>query len=266
LRGIHAFFILWTAAASVVAWRFNEKATTQVKLILNSVGEGIFGLDQEGKVTFVNPKAVDLLGWNPVETVGRPVTQILRHSRTDGSAFTEKDCPVFTSLREGTRQSGSDHFLSRRDGTNLPVDFVSTPIIEGGQIKGAVISFRSVFAHQQAAERLRLVGELQTLHEINRTIQDSLDIRLMMERILNRVFDIGVFDIGMICLVSADLKRTRVFALARFCLSRSTMRCAGLSNWPAGSRVTFTPGGRGISWPSCARSASRWKTASYLRK
>jgi PAS domain S-box-containing protein len=119
--GIHAFFILWTAAASVVAWRFNEKATAQVKLILNSVGEGIFGLDQEGKVTFVNSTAARLLGWNPVETVGRPVMQIFRHLRTDGSAFTEEDCPMFTSLREGTRQSGSDRFFARRDGTSLPV-------------------------------------------------------------------------------------------------------------------------------------------------
>ena len=202
--GIHAFFILWTAAASVVAWRFNEKATAQVKLILNSVGEGIFGLEQEGKVTFVNPKAADLLGWNPVETVGRPVTQILRHSRTDGSAFTEKDCPMFTSLREGTRQSGSDHFFSRRDGTSLPVDFVSTPIIEGGQIKGAVISFRDVTTRRNAAERLRRIGELQTLQEINRVILESLDVNLMMERILDKVFAIGGFDVGMICFVTVD--------------------------------------------------------------
>ena len=202
--GIHAFFILWTAAASVVAWRFNEKATAQVKLILNSVGEGIFGLDQEGKVTFVNPTAARLLGWNPVETVGRPVTEILRHPRTDGSAFTEEDCPMFTSLREGTRQSGSDRFFARRDGTSLPVDFVSTPIIEAGQVKGAVISFRDVTTRRNAQERLRRIGELQTLHEINRVILESLDVNLMMERILDKVFAIGGFDVGMICFVTVD--------------------------------------------------------------
>jgi PAS domain S-box-containing protein len=204
--GIHAFFILWTAAASVVAWRFSEKASAQVKLISDSVAEGMFGIDRGGKVTFVNPAAAHLLGWDPVTDVGRPVTEILRHSLSDGTVFTEQDSPVFTAIRDGERQSGSDHNFSRKDGRNLPVDFVSTAVIEGGQIKGAVISFRDVTPRQQAEERLRRVGELQTLHEINRTILDSLDVKPMMQRILDQIIDLREFDIGMICLVTADQK------------------------------------------------------------
>jgi PAS domain S-box-containing protein len=214
--GIHAVFILWTAAASVVAWRFNEKATAQVKLILDSVGEGIFGLDREGKVTFVNPAAARLLDWDPVTAVGLPVTQILRHSLSDGTVFTEKDSPFFTTIRDGETQSGTDHNFALKDGTELPVDFVSTAVIEGGQTKGAVISFRDVTARQQAEERLRRVGELQTLHEINRSILDSLDVKPMMKRILDQIIELREFDIGMICLVAADQKSLEPVATCGF--------------------------------------------------
>ncbi|MGH7929609.1 MAG: GAF domain-containing protein, partial [Candidatus Binatia bacterium] len=202
--GVHAFFILCMGAASLVAWRFNEKATAQVKLVLNSVGEGIFGLDCQGTVTFLNRGAADLLGWESSEPVGRPVTEILRHSRMDGSVLAENDWPILMSIREGVKQKGTDHFFSRKDGTNLPVDFASTPVIEGGQIRGAVVSFRDVTARQQAQERLHHVSELQTLHEINRTILDSLDVKPMMEGMLDKVLASIGFDIGMICLFSDD--------------------------------------------------------------
>ena len=202
--GIHAFFILCAAAGSIAAWRFSEEAMAQVKLVLNSAGEGIFGLDYQGRVTFLNHGAAELLGWRPAEAVGRPVTEILRHSRVDGSVFTEKNWPFFISIREGIKQKGADHFFSRKDGTNLPVDFVSTPVVEGSQIQGVVVSFRDVTARQQAEERLRRMSELQTLQEINRTILDSLDLKPMMEGMLDKVLASVGFDIGMICLIPDD--------------------------------------------------------------
>ncbi|MDH3444983.1 MAG: GAF domain-containing protein, partial [Deltaproteobacteria bacterium] len=204
--GIHAFAILCTATASVVAWRFNEKASDQLKLILNSVGEGLIGLDRDGKVTFVNPAASDLLGWDPQKIVGSPLAPALGHRRNDGTVFTEITSPIFTSLRDGTRQSGSDHLFSKSDGTDVPVDFLCTPAVEGSYITGGVVSFRDVTARQKAEERLRQTKELQTLHDINRTILESRDIYLMMGGILDKVFAIGGYDIGMICLASSDRK------------------------------------------------------------
>jgi PAS domain-containing protein len=79
----------------------------------------IFGLDHDAKVTFVNRAAADLLGWEPTEVAGRPLREIFRHSRTDGSLFTEEDSPIINALRESTKQSGTDHFFSR-DGRHPP--------------------------------------------------------------------------------------------------------------------------------------------------
>jgi PAS domain S-box-containing protein len=199
--GIHAFFILCTAAASIAAWRFNEKATAQVKLVLDSVADGIFGLDDHGRVTFVNRAAANLLGWKPGEAVGRSIDEILRHARANGSDFNEE---IFASIREGRKRSFTDRAFLRKDGTELPVDLITTPVIEGEQVCGAVLSFRDVTLRRQADERLRHVGELQTLHEINRTILDSLDVKTMMEGMLDKVLAIGGLDLGMICLICDD--------------------------------------------------------------
>src|SRR6266568_3322875 len=73
--GIHAFFVLWAAVGSLIAWRFNEKAFAQSKLILDSAGEGIYGLDRDGKVAFINPAAASLLRWQAKEAIGKAMHQ-----------------------------------------------------------------------------------------------------------------------------------------------------------------------------------------------
>jgi PAS domain S-box-containing protein len=201
---IHACFVLGIAGASIVAGRFNEEATAELKLLLDSVGDGVFGVDQNSNVTFVNGAAAILLGWDPAAAVGRPLMAILPHCCSDGAFFTAETSPIFVSLREGTAQRGADHIFVRKDGTKLPVDFVSTPVLEGNRADGVVISFRDVTARQQAEQRLRHVSELQTLHDINRTIFESLDVEPMMERLLEKVLASGGFDIGVICLVTFD--------------------------------------------------------------
>jgi PAS domain-containing protein len=70
--GIHAFFVLWSSVGSIIAWRFNEIASAQTKQILNSAGEGIFGLGLEGKFTFMNSAAAKMLGIHGAQGVGKP--------------------------------------------------------------------------------------------------------------------------------------------------------------------------------------------------
>jgi PAS domain-containing protein len=70
--GIHAFFVLWSCVGSVIAWRFNEQASARAAMILEAVGEGIFGLDREGNVTFLNRGAANMLGTDARLAIGRP--------------------------------------------------------------------------------------------------------------------------------------------------------------------------------------------------
>jgi PAS domain S-box-containing protein len=152
--GIHAFFVLWSSVGSVIAWRFNEMASAQTKQILNSAGEGIFGLDLEGKFTFMNSAAAKMLGIEAAQRIGKPMRDILRHTKSDGRAFAEDESPLLATLRDGVPRQGEDARFWLGDGASFPVDYLSTPIFDREQLVGAVLSFRDVTLRKRAEKAL----------------------------------------------------------------------------------------------------------------
>src|SRR5919106_1398809 len=153
--GIHAFFVLWAAVGSVIAWRFNEKAFAQSKLILDSAGEGIYGLDRDGKVTFINPAAASLLQWQAKEAIGKAMHQVLRHRRADGSDFSDRSSPILASLSDGIKREATNELFSRKNGDSFPVEYLSTPMVDRGELTGAVVTFRDVTERTRAEQALR---------------------------------------------------------------------------------------------------------------
>jgi PAS domain S-box-containing protein len=152
---IHAFFVLCAAVGSVIAWRFNEKAFAQSKLILDSAGEGIYGLDRDGKITFMNPAAASLLQWEPKQAIGKLMLEVLRHTRADSSDFSDRSSPILASLTDGIRREATNELFSRKNGDSFPVEYLSTPIVDRGELTGAVITFRDVTERSQAEQALR---------------------------------------------------------------------------------------------------------------
>jgi PAS domain S-box-containing protein len=163
--GIHAAFVFWSCVGSVVAWRFNERAFAQTALILEATGEGIFGIDTQGRVTFMNPAAAGLLGVDARETAGKPVTAIVRCLESDGTPTPDDRSPLFAPLQDRRARHGTDQIFSRLDGSYLPVDYVATPMVERGQLTGVVVSFNDV------TERHRAEAELQRSH---RELEETL--------------------------------------------------------------------------------------------
>ncbi len=155
--GIHAFFVLWSCVGSVIAWRFNEVAFAQTKLILDSAGEGFYGLDLDGKTTFVNPAAAKMLGWEVRELIGRPMHNILHHSRADGTPYPREECPIYAAFRDGAAHRVTEEVFWRQDGTSFPVEYLSTPIIERGELTGAVVTFMDVTERKRAESARRAV-------------------------------------------------------------------------------------------------------------
>ncbi|MCI0371612.1 MAG: ATP-binding protein [candidate division NC10 bacterium] len=153
--GIHAFFVLWAAVGSIIAWRFNETAFARTRLILNSAGDGIYGLDRQGKVTFINPTAAAMLGMKPSDIAGKHMREIVHHTRGDGSLFPDDLSPVLAPLDGGSARQGTGETFGRKDDVGFPVDYVSTPIIERGQVTGAVVTFRDITARKRAEEALQ---------------------------------------------------------------------------------------------------------------
>jgi PAS domain S-box-containing protein len=138
----------------------------QYSLILSQAGEGIYCLDRDGLTTFVNPTAERLLGYEPDELAGRPMHQILHHSKPDGSPYPSEECPIYASLRDSLVYRVSTEVFWRKDGTNFPVEYVTTPIVEDGAVTGAAVVFRDITerreaerAVQESQERFRQLAE-----------------------------------------------------------------------------------------------------------
>jgi PAS domain S-box-containing protein len=142
-----------------------NRVSKQNELVLLSAGEGILGIDLEGKVTFVNPAAARMTGWNAAELVGQPHHQLVRHTKPDGSLYKKDECPILNSLTEG-KPCGAEDFFWRKDGCAFAVEYLSTPIIEEGKPGGAVITFRDITTRKRAEEALsRSEEQFRTLVE-----------------------------------------------------------------------------------------------------
>jgi PAS domain S-box-containing protein len=175
--GIHAFFVLCACVGSVIAWRFNERARAQTALILEATGEGIFGLDTEGRITFMNPAAADMLHATPAD-LGRPIGDILHHLRTDGSPVPEDECSILAPMRDGRARRETDDVFARRDGSYIPVDHVSTPMIERNHLTGVVVSFQDI------TERKRSKAALERSH---RQLEETLEqLKVTQQQVLQQ--------------------------------------------------------------------------------
>jgi PAS domain S-box-containing protein len=132
-----------------------HRVMLQNRLILDSAGEGIFGLDLDGRITFINPAAVDMLGWTAEDLVGMRGHDVIHHSRPDGSPYPLEECPIYQAFRQGITRRLDDEVFWRRDGSALPIEYASTPIHDEGQVAGAVVTFSDITARKEAEETLR---------------------------------------------------------------------------------------------------------------
>ena len=78
-----------------------ELLKTRYQLILDCAGEGIYGLDCDGKITFSNAAATRILGWELEQVLGQRAHEVHHHSHADGSPYPKEQCPIYAALRDG---------------------------------------------------------------------------------------------------------------------------------------------------------------------
>lgn len=144
-----------------------KSSNNRNKLILESMGEGIYGVDLEGKTIFINPKAIRMTGYEQENLVGHNLHFLIHHSKLDGSSNSQEQCPIYQTIKKGTRQQVSEDIFWRKDGSSFPVEYVSTPVLENGEIIGAVIVFKDITERKQSEEALKVSFEnlTKTLNE-----------------------------------------------------------------------------------------------------
>jgi len=133
-----------------------EQLTRRNQLILEAAGQGIYGLDTQGKTTFVNPAAAQMLGYKPDDLVGQSHHEIVHHSKPNGKMYPNQECPIYAAFKDGTiHTSVDDEVFWRKDGTSFPVEYTSTPMIEDGKILGAVVTFQDITVRKRVEKALR---------------------------------------------------------------------------------------------------------------
>lgn len=132
-----------------------KELAEQLRMLLDSTGEGIFGVDPDGVCTFMNKAGAALLGGATDQFIGKNMHELTHYSYPDGSPYPVEACPVHSSIRTGEPQVLLDDTLWRLDGTKFPVDYSSYPIRRDGLIDGAVVTFQDTTVRRGMEQEVR---------------------------------------------------------------------------------------------------------------
>ncbi|MFU8899638.1 PAS domain S-box-containing protein [Roseinatronobacter thiooxidans] len=148
------------------AQAFFSELERQNQLILNAAGEGIYGVNADGKTTFVNRAAREMLGWSAEDLLGRDIHSMIHHHHLSGEAYPAHDCPIYQSFRYEQVNRIEDEVFWRKDGKPIRVEYVSTPIYDQNVLAGAVVIFRDITERKENERKLRdAMTEVQALRE-----------------------------------------------------------------------------------------------------
>ena len=149
-------------------------------VLLESTGEGIFGIDMFGCCTFINRAGAEQLGWLPDQVLGRNMHELAHHTHGDGvqcgEHYPEHLCPIFNAFRNGLPCRIDSEYFWRKDGSSFAVEYSSHPIMDGGLVQGAVITFVDISARRQAEDALKQAHAVleQRVSEHTHELQEAL--------------------------------------------------------------------------------------------
>jgi PAS domain S-box-containing protein len=179
-----------TAAANmygggILEWQraqaFFSELERQNQLILNAAGEGIYGVNADGKTTFVNRAAQEMLGWTTEDLLGRDIHNMIHHHHLNGEVYPSQQCPIYQSFRFEQVNRIENEVFWRKDGKPIRVEYVSTPIYEGQVLVGAVVIFRDITERWENERKLREAMEevaalRDRLMQENAYLQEAINI------------------------------------------------------------------------------------------
>ncbi len=132
-----------------------KRISLQNELILESIGEGIYGINLQGIVTFVNPAAQNMLGMRDDELIGKHYHEVIQHRKVDGSPLSKDESPIHIALKRGIVQEGENMLIKQSDNSMFPIEYIATPVIHQEEITGLVVSFNDITQRKLSEQELK---------------------------------------------------------------------------------------------------------------
>ncbi|CAN5339714.1 hypothetical protein BH23GEM2_BH23GEM2_26360 [soil metagenome] len=129
-----------------------ESSRERLGLLLDSAESGMYGIDEHGRCTFINPAAARMLGYEQQELVGEQIHDRVHYAHPDGSPYPFDQCPIRKALITGSRVRRDDEVYWRKDGTRLSVDYTAAPMLGDRKVRGAVVSFLDITDRKRESE------------------------------------------------------------------------------------------------------------------
>lgn len=141
-----------------------EESKDQLRLILDSAAEAIYGIDVHGNCTFCNISCVKMLGYDDQEDLlGQNMHWKIHHTQRDGTTFPIDQCRIFKAFIDGKGSHVDDEVLWRADGTSFDAEYYSFPQIKNGNIVGAVVTFMDISDRKQKEAKIQYLSCYDTL-------------------------------------------------------------------------------------------------------
>lgn len=154
----------------------SERLAAQQTLLLSSLGEGVYGVDREGRCVFINPAALTMLGFTEDEVIGCDQHQLFHYHKEDGSPYPGEACPIFLTLQDGLKRETEDSFV-RKGGQMFPVRLTVAPMRRAGDVVGSIVVFQDITEKQKAEKQIHQLAYFDFLTNLpnRRMLLDRLD-------------------------------------------------------------------------------------------